>query len=641
MAKPGRAAAVGCDRSDFYALSRLRPVPSAAQRIRQTAMSFLAFLPVIVCLGLWLIPACLLRRSTYARAQDYFVSSEHTPPGVIQNSSIAYALQMATFGPFFGWGASGDFWPAIINSLFFGLGVYLIYILRRPVLEFLGDALSRGRSVTVHEFIAQQHGSDPRVRLLASSLTVFAFLGLAITQILALAVLLKPMLSGGAASTYLFVGFMLLMMVSYTVLSGNAGVMRSVQLQLGMLYLGLFGSTALLLYLLTSALKPMPPHGTFAVVFVAACCAIMLCYRRSRYVDTSPIRTTSDDVDLGRESPGARLFIRFEKVLNVCVSVFAVLVIVVSAMGLAAEGFSRIVHDGAVALQAGTHMSGLALTALFLLPLFYPIVDLTNWQRIAAFEKDAASSELAPRLRAAALGKIFRTYAVESFLVWMFMCMFGAIAVAATTAATGGDDVLQTFLQQLASEQNPVAAAALSLLLISLFAAVSSTTSSMFSASLCTIRYDILPAFWPELAADKTRASQEESAARRTVLAGVGLYLAVGTAYYVADAHLQISFTSNKFLALLFVLYCAQLSLVPLVLGPVIGRAGGGSGSVSSGWALVIMSASAAAGVGAVSVYLTIGDELWLWAAVPACLASGLLLFAAARLRSAATARAA
>jgi len=87
-------------------------------------MPSLAFLAPAISLALCLIPVFLLRRKAYARAQDYFVSSDHTPPGVIQNSSIAYALKMATFGPFFAWGASGDLWPAIIGSAFFGLGSY-------------------------------------------------------------------------------------------------------------------------------------------------------------------------------------------------------------------------------------------------------------------------------------------------------------------------------------------------------------------------------------------------------------------------------------------------------------------------------------------------------------------------------------
>src|SRR5215470_10596442 len=178
---------------------------------------------------IYFIPTYLLRRRTYARAQDYFVSSCHTPPEVIRNSSVAYALNLATFGPFFVWGASGDFWPAIINSAFFGLGVCLIYILRRPMLEFMESALNGDRSITVHDFIARQHGNDPRVRLLASGLTAFASIALVIGEALVLATFLKPILSDDTVSTYVFVSGVVTLTAMYTMLSGNSGVMRSAQ----------------------------------------------------------------------------------------------------------------------------------------------------------------------------------------------------------------------------------------------------------------------------------------------------------------------------------------------------------------------------------------------------------------------------
>src|SRR5262245_33479676 len=167
-------------------------------------MPLVLFLP-LVSLAIYLIPIYLLRRKAYARAQNYFVSSELTQPGVIRNSSVAYALKMTTFGPFFVWGASGDFWPAIINSAFFGLGVCLIYILRRPMLEFMESALNGDRSITVHDFIARQHGNDPRVRLLASGLTAFASIALVIGEALVLASFLKQILSVVVVSIFFFV----------------------------------------------------------------------------------------------------------------------------------------------------------------------------------------------------------------------------------------------------------------------------------------------------------------------------------------------------------------------------------------------------------------------------------------------------
>src|SRR5438552_15877154 len=122
-------------------------------------MSFLAFLPVALTLGICLVPVWLLRRRDYGRAQDYFVSSQNTPPEVIRNSSIAYSLRMAAFGPLFAWGASGDFWPAIVSSAFFGLVRYRVNLLRRPFLRFLHVAFRRAGPTTVLYSIVPHTGT--------------------------------------------------------------------------------------------------------------------------------------------------------------------------------------------------------------------------------------------------------------------------------------------------------------------------------------------------------------------------------------------------------------------------------------------------------------------------------------------------
>jgi hypothetical protein len=225
-----------------------------------------------------------------------------------------------------------------------------------------------------------------------------------------------------------------------------------------------------------------------------------------------------------------------------------------------------------------------------------------------------------------------RTCSVETPLVWLFMCVFGAIAVIATETPNGAY-IMQAFMAQLASEQNEVTALVLPLLLVCVFAIALSAMSSIFSASLCTIRYDILPGFGPEPA--------PAAAMRRTVIAGGGLFLAIAVAFFIADASLQISFTSSTFLALLFAFFCAQLSFVPLVLGPIIGRTKGSFATVSPLWALAVLGSGAASGVGTVTVYLITGFDAWLWAAVPVCLGSGLFLFTLARLWSGKTPRAA
>jgi hypothetical protein len=597
-------------------------------------MSSLTFAPLLLAFGICFVPVWLLRHAHPSRAQDYFVSSQSTRPEVVRNASIAYALRMAAFGPLFAWGASGEMWPAIISSASFGVGVYLIYCLRKPMLAFLDDELSRDRSITVHEFMAKQHGNDRRVRVLAASLALSAMLGLFVGETVAVAAFLKTMLPGSAATAYWLVFGALLLTVLQTVLAGHSGVMHSAQLQLGMLYLGLFGSTALLLYLHVSALTPMPSHGTLAVVFIAACSAIILGYRRSKYVDTDPIRAAASNTSHpGRVSTGARLLSRFEKILNPFLSVLLVLITVVAFMELYAAGLPAIGRDSALALRSGTRVPGVGLIALCLLPLLYPLVDVTNWQRLAAAQKELRSSDVGPERATAVLRGLFRTYALESSLVWLFMCMLGAIAVIAIEAPSGADG-LRAFVAQLVSGGNAATVVVLPLLLICVFAVALSTMSALLSASLCTIRYDLLAAVWPELAPGQPQVSNEALARRRTLVAGGALVLAFAAVFCVAEVFLRIDFTSSTFLALLFAVCCAQLSFVPLVLGPILARSRGSWGTVSPGWALAILGCGATAGVAAVTVYLATGTEAWLWTAVPACLGSGLVLFVIARAAS-------
>ncbi|MBV8747507.1 MAG: hypothetical protein JO134_20965, partial [Xanthobacteraceae bacterium] len=168
-----------------------------------------------------------------------------------------------------------------------------------------------------------------------------------------------------------------------------------------------------------------------------------------------------------------------------------------------------------------------------------------------------------------------------------------------------------------------ISTGAVAFLLVAVFAMAFAMMSSAFSASLCAIRYDILPALWPELRSDAGSPAQQAAAQQRSVVAGVAFYLlmliAFGLVAGLGGSRLVVAF------------YCAQLAPVPLILGPVIARARGGYGIVSSGWALAIVAASAAIGIGAVAVHLATGIEPWLWVAVPATLGSGFLLFAIAR----------
>jgi hypothetical protein len=133
---------------------------SDSRRSQWNPMALLIFLALAIVLVLFVTPGLLIRRPAYFGAEEDFASSDHVLPTVIQNSSVAYGVGLATLGPVFAWGASGDFWPAIVYTVFVGSGLSIIYILRRPILEFLADVLRHHRSITVHEFICRRHGDD-------------------------------------------------------------------------------------------------------------------------------------------------------------------------------------------------------------------------------------------------------------------------------------------------------------------------------------------------------------------------------------------------------------------------------------------------------------------------------------------------
>jgi hypothetical protein len=393
--------------------------------------------------------------------------------------------------------------------------------------------------------------------------------------------------------------------------------MRSAQAQLGILYFGLIGSTLVVLYMLISSAVRMPPHGTFAVTVLAVCCAVVLIYRRSRYIDTSPIGRPVSGAAADSEPRGARLFRRFSRVANELIAVAVATTLVIALIDLYAQGFPAVITESAAALLLETPTSISVLMALVLLPIFYPIVDTTNWVRIAALPTDAGQT---PETFARVLGM----YAGASALLWLLICMFGTIAVLAT-GMPGGADILQSFIAWLASQQNDVADAASWLLLVSVIAMAVSTMGAMFSATLATIRYDIIPAVSPSLA----RRSEQARARRHAIIAGGGLCVAMLIVLSLLNDYLDLSFTSAKFLDVQLACLCAQLAFAPLVLGPMIL---GSSAAVSPAWAIAVLGAGVAAGQGVVIVGLQPEHQAWLWAAIPACLGSGLSLYAGALL---------
>jgi len=364
----------------------------------------------------------------------------------------------------------------------------------------------------------------------------------------------------------------------------------------------------------------------FAVTVLATCCAIVLVYRRSRYIDTSPIGSPVSGEATDIKPFGARLFRRFSRIVNELIAVLAATTLVIALIGLYAQGVTAVIAESVSALWAETQTSISGLLALVLLPIFYPIVDTTNWLRITALEIDPHSGRVDTGRIPETFARVLAMYASASALVWLLICMFGTVAVLATNIP-GGGDVLRSFIVRLASQRNDLADAALGLLLVSVLAMAVVTSSAMFSAILATIRYDIIPTVWSNLAPERVQPSNEALARRRAVIAGSSLCVVMLIAWFVLNDN--PSFTNGRFLNLQLACLCAQLAFGPLVLGPLIS---GNSAAISPAWAIAVIGSGVAVGQGVIIVSLQPEHTAWLWSAIPACLGSGLSLYAVARL---------
>jgi hypothetical protein len=603
-------------------------------------MLSLAFPIAAAVFVVFIVPVLLAQRHS-ASAQETFVSSGPVMPRVILNSTIAYAIGLVTFAPLFAWGVSGEFWPAIAYVGFVGLGLSLLYVLRRPLLEFLAGALSHDRSITVHEFMARAHGNDPRIAAVAAALTVFALAGFIVCAMLGVDMVLKPLLSGSAGLVELFIAAAFLVVVASTLFAEHTGIMHAAQLQMGLLYFGLFGATACLLYLQVSELGAMPARGTIAIAAIPIVGAVIYFRRRVRYVDTDPIRfaaTENGAAVRSKEPLPSRLLSRFQKILNSLVAILAMtsIILAISVIGIEfyIEGMSMFVGDSTAAAQTGSPVinspvSSATLISLILLPLFHPIVDIVNWQRLAAFAKNRDWNQPDEGQWTAAFKSFCATYAIEVPLIGLFICLIGAVA-GLTLAMPVSGGVVDAFIERLIAQDNFMANGVMLFLLFSLFSLAVSTIGSLFCGSLCAVRYDIMPMFSPGPASAPARAADEKRAARWTMIAGIGIGLAAFLAFHLASAEFQMTFTNARFLALVLGFGSVQLAFVPLVFVPLVAGTGG-IGNLSPGGALAVMLVGGAVGIGIAAIVLVIGDESWLPFVVPACLGSAASLFVIAR----------
>jgi hypothetical protein len=327
-----------------------------------------------------------------------------------------------------------------------------------------------------------------------------------------------------------------------------------------------------------------------------------------------------------------RLFIRAQKILNSLVGILAMTLIVLAAIVAAFElilgGAPAFAREALDALEAGTTMSTMTLVSLIVLPLLHPMVDVVNWQRIAAFARLRDGGQFKDGEWSAAFKTFGMTYTLEVPLMALFIVLFGLIAGLTLAGASAGD-ATQVFVASLLGQENSVAAAVVSLLMLSFLALAVATIGSLFSAAVDVVGGDIVPALrsrstWATGAADGQPA-------RGTPIAGLVIGLFVLATFLLADTRAEHTLGIAGLLGAMLGFTSVQIALAPLVLAPLLAKSARFA-TVTPAWAFAVLSVGAAIGVGITIAGLIFGRAALLPWAVPACFGSTTLLFVIAAL---------
>jgi hypothetical protein len=595
-------------------------------------MLYPALLTALAVLGAFGAPLVLAYRRAGSRAPGTLSPVGHIAPRVIQNASIIYRLGWVALAPLLAWGLIGELWPALVYLVSVALGLWLFYALRRPILQALDGAFVHDRSITLHEFIARCHGNDARVRALAAALTVFAIYGFIAALLIGLATVLRTIFigggggGGGGALADTFVVAIFVAVAGGTLLAGRFGILYATQIQLGLVYLGLFAATVLLLYLQGSAIGAMPLKGIVALLLIALVCAVVFFRRHGRYLDTSvPAGPAGGARE--REPFGVRLFIRLLKVFNSLVGILAmtltVLAIIVAGFEVFLGGVPAVAREGLQALRGGTSASAMTLISLCLLPLLQPMVDVVNWQRTAAFTTLRDGDAYTDAAWTAAFKAFGLTYAREVPLMALFIVLIGVLGGLTLAGASAGR-ATQDFLASLLAQDNEVATAVATLLLLGVLSLAVATIGSLFAAALDVVDGDIVPTLRSRSIATAEAAVGTRAGGR--LLSGISIAILIVVTFLLADRRAPHTFGVNGLLGAMLAFGAVQMALVPLALAPLL-RASGRFASLTSAWALAVLAVGAAIGVGFTIAGLVFAQSAALPFAVPACFGATTLLY--------------
>lgn len=508
---------------------------------------------VVLAIAASALPLWLLKRSGARSARDWLVAPDRMRAQVARNASVATTMRAAVFVALFAAGASGEVWVVLAMSASLGAGVYLVYLLRHPMLAHLDDALARDGSMSVVAFVGRRIGLDARVRRLAAVLVLVALMAVVLTEAFVLRWCFGQLLPDASSLARALAAGVVVVAALQAMASGHAAALHAAQFQFGLLYVGLFGSVVVLLYAQASTLVPLGRGDALMLAIGAATCVALVVKRRSRYVDTETIRPP----ELSHAEPAplaSRVLRRAGKLTNQIVSTLVVVAIVVAGMALYGA-WSQGLRSSA---PSAGGLPGWAVAVLCVVLLLHPLVDLAVWQQLAALRIRAGPTDLPGEEAAQRVRSTLHAHALQSVALGLLMAMLGSLA-AAVTGASGTDATLSTITSRLTMLDADLGGTLLPCFVLTLLARALTTMAPQFSAMLCTLRLDLDAGEGLVSSAGVGNLRGEERYRRQAQLAGLALACAVATVSALVP---RPGSTLGAAVIVLAVMGCGQLALL-------------------------------------------------------------------------------
>jgi len=538
---------------------------------------------ILVPLVIYLSAAFSVARKNIQNPDDFFVAFKKVGVTAFSSSSVAYNFQVSTIYPFLLWGVSNIYLIPTVNTLCVGLGILLFWVCYPKYKYFIG------KDITLHGILGEKYGNV--VRVIASYMTITAFLGFAISETYFGSKVMLSFIDSKNIAYIIICGVLILVYV-YIAYGGQVSSIRTDQLQLIISYIGVFGLMLYFLYLVIINVNEIPVILSWGLLVLSIYIIIVFILRKFRFIKFSEDNDAINN--LINRSLNALVVITFSLLLICSVYVFLTK--------------KQVVDPKPFFNLEGFGICG--LLSLTFLPLSFQFVDLSNWQRLLSVKSD---DELDDTGLEKNIKRGLLTYAFESPFTWIIFIFFGLLTITALPHFTF-QDLLIDIPKRLINSTNPIQEILGYVFILSIVSIMLSTIDSFLMGIIFTFVYDSYPKtrMMLDRKDEQLKIQNHRSIINTGKLFGIIAIISGVVLFVVFDK--TILNGGEMFINLLLSFYAAQLGFLPHILGILFLKR-----HPSTPWAIASMLVGSISGIG-MGIFAVVAKPEWAWYPILICL---------------------